>query len=105
MRALVLLFVFVLLAFVVHGVAYAKTPTDIGKPVCTHYDDNAKPAPRPNVEAGALPAPVAPPTTAYISTTPTTGNVTTTQAKGSSSGFMRPRSAPRWQTFLPGMFK
>ncbi len=97
MRTFVLLFVLVMPALGACGAAWAKAPADIGKPVCTHYDDNAKPVARTDAVASTL--------TASTTTTPATGNAAVVQAKSGAAGLMHPRSAPRWQTLLPGMFR
>ena len=107
MRTFVLLLVLVMPPLVACGAAYANTSTDIGKPVCTHFDDNGKATSRVTSAA------IAPTTAVSVATTPaaspaqpTTGMATATQAKGGgTAGMLRPRSSPHWQTFLPGMFK
>ena len=103
MRTFVLLFVLVMPVFGACNAAWAKAPADIGKPVCTQYDDNAKTASRANPDA-----PVAGVAVAAVATNaaaPTSGNAATAQAKGGASGLIRARSAPRWQALLPGMFR
>jgi hypothetical protein len=103
MRTFVLLFVLVMPALGAGGAAWAKAPADIGKPVCTHYDDNAKAVARTAADATVSSAPTT--TATASSAAPTSGNATTAQAKSGASGLMHPRSAPRWQTLLPGMFR
>jgi hypothetical protein len=100
MRTFVLLFVLVMPALGACGAAWAKTSADIGKPVCTHYDDNAKVAARASTDS-----PVASTAAATTPAAQTSGNAATAQVKGGASGLMHPRNAPRWQTLLPGMFR
>ena len=107
MRTFVLLLVLALPPLVACGAAYANTSTDIGKPVCTHFDDSGKPTSR-TTSAASTPTPAvsAANTPAASPVQPTTGMATATQAKGGgTAGMLRPRSSPHWQTFLPGMFK
>jgi hypothetical protein len=109
MRNFILLLLFTMPPLVACGAAYAKTSVEIGKPVCTHYDDATKPE-QPATSAGvAAPASstaIANP--AVATTAPSTANAAsaaTKQKSGGTSSMMRPHDAPRWQTFLPGMFK
>jgi hypothetical protein len=108
MRTFVLLLLFSLPPLAACGVAYAKTSAEIGKPVCTHYDDAAK-AQRSATSAGVAPAnPTTVSSVAIATVAPSivnAGSATTKQKSGGTSGMMRPHDAPRWQTFLPGMFK
>lgn len=112
MRAFVLLLVFVMPALAACSVAVANplnAHSEIGKPVCAHFDDNAKPASRATDDAAATTAIVATATATSVGTgtaaPATAGNTGTQQVKGGSSGLNRPHTAPHWQTFLPGMFK
>ncbi len=107
MRTFVLLLVFVMPALGACSAASAQTTPVIGKPVCAHYDDAAKPA------AHAASATAAP-TAATTTVTASTGAVPASNASavgamqpksGGTDGFGHARSGPRWQTFLPGMFK
>src|SRR5260221_2538603 len=59
MRTFVLVFVFVIPALAACSAAWAKAPADIGKPVCTHYDDNAKAVARATADATVSSAPTA----------------------------------------------
>ncbi|HEV2606608.1 MAG TPA: hypothetical protein VGT79_01375 [Xanthomonadaceae bacterium] len=108
MRTFVLLLLFTMPPLVACGAAYAKTTAEIGKPVCTHYDDAAKPA-QPATSAGVATSSSTAAVGPVVATTaPSVANVssaTTKQKSGGTSGMMRPHDAPRWQTFLPGMFK
>ena len=108
MRTFVLLLLFSIPPLAACGVAYAKTSTEIGKPVCTHYDDATK-AERPATSAGVAPASSITVTTVAVATAAPSianpGSATIKQKSGGTSGMMRPHDAPRWQTFLPGMFK
>jgi hypothetical protein len=108
MRTFFMLLLFTIPPLVACSAAYAKASTEIGKPVCTHYDEPAKPE-QPVTSAGVLPANASVTATpAVVATAPSTasaGSATTKQKSGGTSGMMRPHDAPRWQTFLPGMFK
>ena len=102
MRIFVLLFIFMMPALAICSATYAKSPTEIGKPVCAHFDDNAKSAPRASTSTEAAATTTAIATNANPSIP---GGAAPAQPKGGASGFARPHNAPRWQTFLPGMFK
>jgi len=108
MRTFVLLLLFTMPPLVACSAAYAKTSVEIGKPVCTHYDDSTK-TEQPATSAGVVPASSAATASPAVATTaPSTasaGSATTKQKSGGTSSMMRPHDAPRWQTFLPGMFK
>jgi type IV secretory pathway TrbL component len=108
MRTFVLLLLFTMPPLVACGAAYAKTTAEIGKPVCTRYDDATKPE-QPATSAGVAPASSTATTSPAVATTaPSTANAGSASAKpksGGTSGMMRPHDALRWQTFLPGMFK
>jgi len=108
MRTFFLLLLFTMPPLVACSAAYAKTSTEIGKPVCTHYDDPAKPE-QPVAPAGVVPASstatVGPAVAATAPSSAISGSATAKQKSGGTSGMMRPHDAPRWQTFLPGMFK
>jgi len=82
------------------GAAYAKTSSDLGKPVCSHYDDSGKQPASSAAEAAA--ASPSGPTSAAVATTPAPAPVP--RSSGGDS-ITRPRAAPHWQTFLPGMFR
>ena len=103
MRTFVLMFVLVMPVLGACNAAWAKAPADIGKPVCTQYDDNAKAASHANPDASI--AGVTATTAATNPSAPTSGNAATAQAKGGASSLIRARSAPRWQALLPGMFR
>lgn len=113
MRTFVLLLAFMLPVLGACSAASAKAPADdLGKPVCTHFDDATK-ATTLHVSAvgvaAVATAPVVPPTGAAavaMSSSVVTGSAGV-QAKdgGGTSGSVRPHGAPRWQAFLPGMFK
>ena len=108
MRTFVLLLALMMPPIVACSVVYAKTSsTDIGKPVCTHYDDAAKPAHQVAAETAAIVAPALAATNSAAMTTAASGGGSGPQSKGGggTAGSMRPHGAPRWQTFLPGMFK
>jgi hypothetical protein len=107
MRTFVLLLLFTMPPLVACGAAYANTSTQIGKPVCTHYDDATKPEQRAT-SAGVAPASSTAATPAIATSAPSNANAGSAAAKqksGGTSSMMRPHDAPRWQTFLPGMFK
>jgi hypothetical protein len=113
MRAFALLLLLTIPPLVVCSAAYAKTSVEIGKPVCTHYDDAAKSA-RQSAVVGASTNPVAttasatavtPAIVATVSPVTSARNASVQPKTGGTSGMMRPHDGPRWQTFLPGMFK
>jgi len=108
MRTFVLLLLFAMPPLVACGAAYAKTTAEIGKPVCTRYDDAAKPE-RPATSAVVAPASptpaIAPAVATTAPSTATAGSANSKPKSGGTSGMMRPHDALRWQTFLPGMFK
>jgi hypothetical protein len=105
MRTFVLLLAFAIPPLIACSGAYARTATDIGKPVCMRFDDAAKPA--SVVHATAVPAaPAAKAASLEPAVHAPVANAMATQNKGGgASDAMRPRAAPRWQTFLPGMFR
>ena len=84
------------------GATYAKTSIDIGKPVCSHYDDPAKHSASPADAAASSPATPAGNGVAATSA-PAPGPMPHSASGGDSVS--RPRTAPHWQTFLPGMFR
>ena len=71
------------------------------KPVCDRID----PAPAKSVAAvhEEVPAPVSGTVATTSATTPAT--TTATPAKTGGAGFGHAHNTPRWQSFLPGMFK
>ena len=108
MRTFVLLLLFTMPPLAACSAAYAKTSVEIGKPVCTHYDDSAKagqPATPAAVATATSPATVSPAVATTAPSNAGAGSAATKQKSGGTSSMMRPRDAPRWQTFLPGMFK
>jgi hypothetical protein len=107
MRTFALLLVFTMPMLVACNAADAKVSNDIGKPVCTHFDDSAKPVQRAGVDAAAAPAGAVGTPVATTATATTVGaSQPAAQVKGGgTSSLARPHGAPRWQTFLPGMFK
>ncbi|HTD28021.1 MAG TPA: hypothetical protein VK660_01390 [Xanthomonadaceae bacterium] len=115
MRTFVLFLALMVPPLVALGVAYGKSSTEIGKPVCTHFDDATKSAHHAVGGAATTTSASTPPvnsasaaTTASTttSTTASAGSAVAPQIKsGAATGSMRARGAPRWQTFLPGMFR
>jgi hypothetical protein len=109
MRTFVLLLVLMTPPLVVCGAAYAAKSTDIGKPVCTHFDDSTKSTQHATAEpasSAAMASASTPPANSSVASTTGAGSATTSQSKsGGTAGMMRPHGGPRWQTFLPGMFK
>jgi hypothetical protein len=104
MRSFAVVLILLIPAFAACGAAWAYAPAEIGKPVCTQYDDNAKPATRNATDAAASAnTPTA--ATAAATPAPSSGNAPAAQAKGGATSVMRARGAPRWQTLLPGMFR
>ena len=104
MRTFVLLLLFTMPPLVACSAAYAKTASEIGKPVCRHYDDTTKPEQRAS-STGVATATASPAIAATVPATAGTGNISAQSKSGGTSGMMHPRTAPHWQTFLPGMFK
>lgn len=100
MRTFVLLFVLTMPMFVVCSAAHAKASSDRdpSKPVCTHYDDASKSADG----GGSSTTATATSTTSALTATSTQTSVKT---GGSSSVMHQHNSSPRWQAFLPGMFR
>lgn len=81
------------------GLAHAAEPGQVGKPVCTHYEGTAtKPADTRNKPVSAAAASAASP-----SATPSSGSGL--RPLGGDGSELRPNNAPRWQAFLPGMFR
>jgi len=108
MRTFFLLLLFTMPPLVACSAAYAKTTADIGKPVCTRYDDATKPEQRATSTEAVSASATATSSPAVATTGPITagtGNIAPQAKDGGTSGMMHPRTAPRWQTFLPGMFK
>ncbi len=105
MRAYALLLVFAMPPLLACGAARAKVATDMGKPVCVHYDDSSTAAPR---SAAATSAPSHPTTSAGLASSAQPAATTTAPAQprsGSTPDALRSHYAPHWQTFLPGMFR
>jgi hypothetical protein len=98
MRTFALLLLIALPPLLICGTAYAKSSTDFSKPVCSHYDDSAKAA---SASADTTTAPAATNPAAPVAVAAATS--ATPPVK--SGGTAHVRSAPRWQTFLPGMFR
>lgn len=108
MRTFFLLLLFAMPPLVACSAAYAKSTVEIGKPVCTHYDDATKPEQRAtstDVASASSPGTGSPAIAATGPIAAGAGNVASQPKGGGTSGMMHPRTAPRWQTFLPGMFK
>jgi hypothetical protein len=105
MRTLALLFVLALPPLAACGAAYAKASSaDIGKPVCTHFDDAAKSA---DASAKTDPgtASAANATNGTATSPMAAAPAQATIKSGGSSGALHQHSSPRWQAFLPGMFR
>lgn len=104
MRNFVLLLILAMPPLVACGAAHAKASADIGKPICSHYDDAIKaPAARAPSDAqadAAAPAAASPAATPAVAGTPVVAG-----KGGGTSSMTHTRAAPRWQTFLPGMFR
>ena len=108
MRTFVLLLVFAIPPLIACSAAYAKTATDIGKPVCMHFDESSKPASRITATATTT-TPVSAARTksiVAISTQSASNSAAATQSRGGgATDAMHGQNAPHWQTFLPGMFR
>ena len=100
MRTFVLLFVLTMPMFVVCSAAHAKASSDRdpSKPVCTHYDDASKSADGNQTTANTA-------TTTATSVWTATSTQPPAKTGGSSSVMHQHSSSPRWQAFLPGMFR
>jgi hypothetical protein len=96
MRTSVLLYVLAFPLLVACGAACAKSAADIGKPVCSHYDESTKPAASAN--ASASPA-------ASNVVAPAANGASPASRSGGTDTASHPRTPPHWQTFLPGMFR
>ncbi len=113
MRTFALLLLLTMPPIVVCSAAYAKTSVEIGKPVCMHYDDATKSAQQSAVAVASTSQVAATAAAPAIAATAPPGSSArnalaqpSAQPKtGGTSGMMRPHDGPRWQTFLPGMFK
>lgn len=103
MRTFAVAFLVLLPALAACGAAWAKAPAEIGKPVCTQYDDSVKQPARGTADATAPATTTS--ATAATSPAPSSGNAPTAQAKGGATSVMHAHGAPRWQTLLPGMFR
>lgn len=99
MRRFVCLFIMIVPPLACAGVAEAAVTGVAGKPVCTHYEGappkavtkTAPPVKAPAQAAVAASAPVAP--------------AVSTRTSGDDMSDLRPHDSPRWQSFLPGMFR
>ncbi|MBS0194762.1 MAG: hypothetical protein JSR34_10995 [Proteobacteria bacterium] len=100
MRNAIVLFVLIAPMLAFGGVAHAATRTEIGKPVCNHYDETAPKA----ATTHASPAPAAS-VAGAASVTPSVGSSSGMIGSGGGSSELRPHDGPRWQAFLPGMFR
>ncbi len=99
MRRLVCLFVLFVPSLVFAGVAHAAVAGASSKPVCSHYEGNL---PKAVVAKAATPA--VPASSAAVAATPAAPAVPV-RASGGDLTELRPHDAPRWQSFLPGMFR
>jgi hypothetical protein len=100
MRTSILLFLLASPLLVASGAVLAKaSSTDIGKPVCTHYDDSAKQASSSAADSAASNS--APAT----ASAPTAAPAASVVKSGGTDSMTHPRQAPHWQTFLPGMYR
>lgn len=83
------------------GFAHAAEPGQpVGKPVCAHYEGAAAKAADSRGKPVAASSPTAAASTAV--TASSGGGLRTLGGDGSE---LRPNNAPRWQAFLPGMFR
>ena len=104
MRNLALLFVLAMPSLVCAGVAHAAASADVTKPVCTHYDDTSSKAADARATQAASGA-SATGTVTGSAPSPVTMAPASTIKSGGSPTELRPHNAPRWQAFLPGMFR
>jgi hypothetical protein len=104
MRSFVLLSIFALPLLVACGIACAGTSADLGKPVCSRYDDSPKSTEQhSNKDAASATVTATATTTGVIAST--APGVTATSKSGGTSSMAHTHGAPHWQTFLPGMFR
>ena len=104
MRTFVLLIVLAIPLLVLGGIARAGAANDIGKPVCSHYDESASKssdthAMQQNANVAAAPGTSAGPSASTVLAPPPTAK------SGGSPTELRQHNSPRWQAFLPGMFR
>lgn len=99
MRTFVLLFVLALPALLSCSLARAAASGDLGKPVCTHYDDSASKA--TDAHASTAASGSANPGAAA----PSSASLGASARSGGSPSELHGHNAPRWQAFLPGMFR
>jgi hypothetical protein len=104
MRTFVVLLALLMPALAASGTAWAKSPAEIGKPVCTQYDD-AKSATHHGADAIVGTAGTTTAAFAAAAAPPTSGPAPAGQAKGGSASVLHARGTPHWQTLLPGMFR
>lgn len=100
MRTVILVGVLCIPSMVAFGNARAAAPVAVSKPVCAHYDETPASG-RNNAATGTVVA-------ASDATHPDTSVQTSPsllRSGGGSSSDLRPHDAPRWQAFLPGMFR
>jgi len=98
MRTLILMSALILSPLLVCGSVHAKPAGDLGKPICTRYDEASK---SKDASANADQGNAATTGSDTMAATATT----TTSKVGGTAGAMHQHSSPRWQAFLPGMFR
>ncbi|MBS0211698.1 MAG: hypothetical protein JSR26_00775 [Proteobacteria bacterium] len=102
MRNTIVLFVLIAPSLAFGGVAQAATRGDVGKPVCNRYEEAA-----PKAAAHAAPTSSTASTVGAGTAANTSSGTATSGMIGSGGGSsdLRPHDGPRWQAFLPGMFR
>ena len=98
MRTLILLVLFAIPPLVACGAASATSATGITRPVCSRFDESAKPM---RHSSPAVPSANAT-EKAGVATVPTPEANTT---RGGGVDDIRNGGAPHFQAFLPGMFR
>lgn len=101
MRAFVSLLLLSAPGLLCAGLANAAEPgLQAGKPVCSHYEGTTGTPVKP---ADSRAKPTSTNTAAGPAATATSGGGLRTL--GGDGSELRPNNAPRWQAFLPGMFR
>ncbi|HEY2345398.1 MAG TPA: hypothetical protein VGH80_05865 [Xanthomonadaceae bacterium] len=100
MRIFILMSALILSPLLVCGAAHAKPTGDIGKPVCSRYDDASK-SKDASASADQDSDDTGTPATATMASAPATPPVKV----GGTASALHQHSSLRWQAFLPGMFR
>ena len=106
MRTFALLLLLAIPPALMSDVARASASTDFNKPICSRFDDAPKSV-ESRVVSDASAATAGTGATVATTTTPSPPVSTPTAPvkSGGTASMAHARSAPHWQTFLPGMFR